>query len=42
LNEIVQEQNAELSAKAKEIDRLEKRLAEIEKTLKQTPSNKVK
>ena len=34
LNEIVQEQNAELAAKAKEIDALKKRLDQIEKTLK--------
>jgi hypothetical protein len=42
LNEIVQEQNAELAVKAKKIDALEKRLDQIERTLKQTPSNKVK
>jgi len=42
LNEIVEEQNAELAAKAKKIGALEKRLDEIEKTLSQTPSNKVK
>jgi Chaperone of endosialidase len=42
LNEIVQEQNAELAAKAKEIGALEKRLDQIEKTLKQAPSNQVK
>jgi hypothetical protein len=34
LNEIVQEQNAELAAKAKEIDALEKRLDQIEENFK--------
>jgi hypothetical protein len=42
LNEIVHEQNAELAARAKKIDALEKRVDEIEKTLKQTPSNQAK
>jgi uncharacterized protein (DUF3084 family) len=42
LNEIAQEQNAELAAKAKKIDALEKRLDEIEKSLKRAPSDKVK
>jgi len=38
LNEIVQEQNAELAAKAKEIDALKNRLDEVEKILKPTPT----
>jgi Chaperone of endosialidase len=42
LNEIVQEQNAQLAAKAKKIDALEKRLDEIEKGLKQNTSINVK
>jgi hypothetical protein len=42
LNEIVQEQNAELAVKAKEIDALEKRLDEIEKTLKHKTTTKTR
>jgi hypothetical protein len=42
LNEIVQEQTAELATKAKKIDALEKRLDQIEKSLKQTSSGKAK
>jgi hypothetical protein len=42
LNEIVQEQNAELAAKAKKIDALERRLDELEKTLRRKNKNKSK
>ncbi|HST31216.1 MAG TPA: tail fiber domain-containing protein [Chthoniobacterales bacterium] len=42
LNEIVQEQNAELAAKAKEIEALEKRVDRMEKTLKQNPPDEVR